>query len=1133
MRRTALALLLLVASLQAAERPPIEVLIMATTDLHCQLLQDGRGGGMAGVASMVEKLRREIPAAVLVDVGDAFEGSAAADYYATVDTTTPHPLAALMNRIGYSAMALGNHDFTYGMGLLPRLAGRLTFPMLAANVASPSAAWQSHIVVQAGQARILLVGVTTPWTAASEGPWLSDVRFDDPVPLLRRLIAELRKREKPDIVCVLAHTGLGETTAPPGAENAGLCIARLVPGIDVLFLGHTHTTVNEMVGSTLVLQAGARGSHVATARMALERRGKGWRIVRRQGDVVAVDAPTDSAVAALCRDAEAPVNRWLTDEVGTLSLAVSAGDGALRLDGISHLIAEAMRGAGKGDVALVPLPPERQAISAGRVLRRDLYGLQPYLNRLVTMRLSAEELRACLEHSASTWAPYAFDGAPLPTPSEGCQRDLFLVADGISYVLDYTAPAGNRLAWIRRGGRSLPDSLDVVVSSYHATGAGGYAALQHAPVIGRTQSFLRDLLPEYMARAAQPGEAEERWWSIPTYRGSWAQPTLDMFLARCGDAGYACVDWAGMPSSGLARRLVSDAWGGSLPAALSAELEHVPLTRGRLLSAVVRALPEAACTPGSAAARFIDVLPGPHASVWDSVVSSGLVAFVPGERLQAEATVSATDLAAFVLHGRYRALTIASSNDFHGHLERNPKRGYGGIEAMAAWVAAARSANPEGVILLDAGDAMQGTPISNLFQGSSTMQLYRRLGYDALAVGNHDFDWGQDVLKARIIEAGFPFLGANVLVAGTDAPPSWLTPWITIDRGGVRTAVVGFGTPETPWVTLASNVAGLNFEEPGLILDRLYPEVVAVKPDVVVVLGHLGLEETDGQMVGGASLLTESAAGRSHVLFNGHTHQFYATTIKGLPHLQGGSYGRAYAVARVWVDRLGHDTPWVVSSLDRLDPEAMRHPEVAAAVEAYRSELAPRTEVVITDLTVPVSRTLNEAGESTMGRLIAESQRWMAGTPIAIMNTGGVRSDVEAGPLTWQELFTVQPFGNTLVKATLTGRELLTTLEQGIHPGGASLQLAGIEVWMNTSRAFGQRVVEARLEDGTPIDPKATYSLVVNNFMASGGDGFTVLRDSATKYDTGIADLDAMIAYLKAMPSPVTVNLPPRMHLSE
>jgi 5'-nucleotidase len=174
---------------------------------------------------------------------------------------------------------------------------------------------------------------------------------------------------------------------------------------------------------------------------------------------------------------------------------------------------------------------------------------------------------------------------------------------------------------------------------------------------------------------------------------------------------------------------------------------------------------------------------------------------------------------------------------------------------------------------------------------------------------------------------------------------------------------------------------------------------------------------------------------------------------------------------------------------------------------------------------------MNEAGEMPMGRLIAEAQRRMVGAQVALMNPGGVRRDLDAGPVIWEDLFQAQPFGNTLVKATLTGSKLAQALEQGIYPSGANVQIAGINVWIDRSRPFGHRITKLILEDGTHVKPQASYTVVFNNFMGGGGDSYTVLRDASSKIDTGITDLDALIDYLKSYPLPATIPLEERMHL--
>lgn len=1119
------------------EQASLELVIMATTDLHGKLHHTGeQPGGMAEAASVIAELRSTADHSLLFDVGDAFEGSPAADYYALVDTVSPHPVAWAMKKMGYAAMVLGNHEFTYGLPFLKRVIQQLSFPVLGANLSSQDPFWEEYAVVNAGPLQILVIGTVTPWTALAEaGVVKRSVQFADQITCLNDRIPLLKEKYSPDITCVLAHTGMGEEGGAPLAEGQGHEIATQVPGIDALFLGHSHRTLNEKIDGVHVLQAGARGSHVAVLRLTVAKEKDGYRIIGSEGDIRAVaDADPDSLLLDGLRKAATPVQHWLTEEIGSVATPLLASGSYARHDDISGLLLNVMIEQGQGDAALIAAPPDDVRLNAGPITREALYELQPYLNRLVTIKLSGNQLAACLEEAARTWAPYPFDGSYPPPLASGKNRGSFLVAGGVEYILDYTKPYGERLVTLTKDGSPLgeTDTLLVVVTNYRKTGAGGYHWLQNAPVIKRSARWLRTYAEDWFRQ--RPGyrpEDPQGWYSLPTYQGTWAHPVLDMFLERFGPEHYVTIAWNSFPGAGITKQLMDDILGEAhsffLPEAQDGK---VLITRASLLRQLVRRLPDIPAYHGAGHQRFCDLHPEPVVSLWDSVVTSGLVAYVSGDSLKPDLPVTTGEYAGFLLNARYRALTVAASNDFHGHLEPNQRRRQGGSAALGGWLTRERSRNPEGVILLDAGDAMQGTPISNLFEGRSTINVYNHLGYDALAVGNHEFDWGQDILKERIVQAEFPFLGANVLAAGTGETVDWLERHVMVERGGSRVAVIGVCTAATPWMSLDRNMEGIEFQGVVDAFEECLPSVQDEDPDLIILVGHLGLEREGTRWTGEARVLAEVATDRVDMFFSGHNHQMYSTSVSGLPVLQGGSYGRAVSVARTWVDRLGGLSPWVNPSVVSLSSIGLEDPKTAALVHEYSVELAPKTQVVITELREPISTRAGRTGEMPMGRLIAEAQRRMVGAQVALMNPGGVRRDLGIGPVTWEDLFQAQPFGNTLVKATLSGRELVRALEQGIHPSGSCVQVAGIELWIDRSRGFGQRIIKAQLDDGTPVEPHVSYTVVFNNFMSGGGDSYTVLRDATSKVDTGIGDLDALIEYLKSFSLPASIQLEERMH---
>jgi len=1114
----------------------MEITLAATTDLHCRLNPDSlKGGGLASVARAVRELRSGSSCVILLDAGDAFEGSADADYYALVDTAAAHPLATAMNDLGYAAMAVGNHEFTYGIPFLERIRREVSFPLLAANISHDGTWWPGHTIIFEDDVSILVVGTTTPFTSSLEaGTVGEDVEFHDQVERLTELIPSLREQYDPDVVCVLAHTGPGKSSSPRESENQGFDITD-VEGIDVLFLGHTHKTFNDTVNGVLVLQGGSRGSHLATADLVLHKESTGWRIAEKSGTLIDTkqtepDERYHELFTAACR----PVEQWLNEPVGSLNEPLQAHQSFSRMDPLTRLVGEVMQIHARAAVAFLPVFPEGFRLDAGTVLRRDLYRLQPYLNALVTVEMTGDTLKQALEHAASVWDEYPYDGSYPPPVARGKHTYGFMAATGVDYVFDYRNPPGERVTGFRMPGRPVPggDTIPVVVSSYLRTGPFGYHWFAEAPEIARSSQWLRMNLEEWFQSHPEYESPEPRgWYSLPAYQGIPVQQVLDTLII---DAEF---DFGSMSSGSHIDPDHAVATAACiLGNELSMELKQVlaspdGIQRGQLLSALLHWIPEPITEKGIAEERFTDIRTSTEADVWDSVVASGLVAYLDDERLNPETPIYADEFLLVLAHARFRSITVASSNDFHGAIERNPKRGQAGVGGLSAWLKEARSENPNGVVLLDAGDAMQGTPISNLFNGSSTVSFYNDLGYDALTVGNHDFDWGQEILSDRSKQASFPLLGANVVREETGGVPEYLEPWTIINRGGIRIGVLGICTPSTPWITLAANVEGLEFQSPSGRIGGWVEDLRSEHPELIVLVGHMGVERVRDSWRGESLVVAEEAAGLVDVFFNGHTHQLYDTEIAGLPLLQGASSGRALSVVRAWLDRIGEREPVIETSVERLNPEVYYDPELEPRVEELKEELAPLTQVVITTLATEITRAAGETGEMPMGMIIAESQlRMVPGAQVALMNKGGVRAGLDAGPVTWQELYTVQPFGNTLMKATLTGEELISALEHGMTSSGATIQIAGMELTVDRTKPYGSRIIEARLADGSPIQPDSSYVTVFNNFIGSGGDGYDMLRDAEQSEDTGYLDLNALIQYLEKQPKPVSFDIEPLIH---
>jgi 2',3'-cyclic-nucleotide 2'-phosphodiesterase/3'-nucleotidase len=471
--------------------------------------------------------------------------------------------------------------------------------------------------------------------------------------------------------------------------------------------------------------------------------------------------------------------------------------------------------------------------------------------------------------------------------------------------------------------------------------------------------------------------------------------------------------------------------------------------------------------------------------------------------------------------------TILSTNDTHGRLLAatygfSGERLVGGSAVLGGYLHDARTESSEcPAFLVSAGDAMQGTLISNLTDGVSTIAVMNELGYDALAIGNHEFDWGVDVLRDRIEQSAFPFLGANIYERGTDEHPDWTQPYAILERGGVRVGVVGLTTRSTPTTTMPANVAELEFRSIADALDRYIPEVRAQGADFVVVVMHAGAFcDSAGVCHGEAMDELNATRERFDYAVTGHTHSRVETTIHGAPVVQSFANSTAFGIGRLRRDAEGNVEGELIeirqTYADKIESDA----DITALVEQYRETAAAQMERVVATLAVPLDKPSRQ-GEFALGRVIADAQRDATGTQIAVMNNGGIRRSLPAGPVTYNDLFELQPFGNTLVVLDLPGELLIETLEHALDDEGPDAHLSGMTVMYDPAASRGRRVREARLASGDQIQPDRSYSVTANDFMATGGSGYRALMGATSATMTGIVDLEALVRYLEARPQPI------------
>ena len=481
-------------------------------------------------------------------------------------------------------------------------------------------------------------------------------------------------------------------------------------------------------------------------------------------------------------------------------------------------------------------------------------------------------------------------------------------------------------------------------------------------------------------------------------------------------------------------------------------------------------------------------------------------------------------------------VTVLHTNDFHGSLQlagSNP-----GIARTAAVINSVRTAvGAANTALLDSGDMLQGTLLSNLYHGSSTIDAYNAVGYAAATLGNHEFDWGQATLAERAAQADFPFLAANVVLNDTGNcatagwnSPAFVEPWTVIDVGSganwLAVGVIGVTTVETPIISLASSTQGLCFKDPVEAIDRHYAAMQAAGADVVVVLSHLG--NTDGGYGYGIPVYGDQTLARElyahdlpvHLIVGGHSHTDLAAAqvIDGIPVVQAHYASRKVGRADFAVD---WSTGAVTVTWQRLtvSTTGTEDPAVKTLVDGFASTVDYQNQLnrVVGYTNVDLVRNYN--GDSLMGAFITDAIYQDLNTDgttandadMVFFNPGSLRADITSASkpyaIKYGELFNVLPFGQATVVADMTGADIAALLDQSATLFKGALQLSharyqfyrysdtlpgpqpwawgayDIEVWDKTDGAF------------VPLEPGRTYRIATTDFLAPAGqDGFTAFK---------------------------------------
>ena len=530
----------------------VTISVLATTDLHGNIYPldyyTGRPAnrGLAEVASLIQQVRAENPNNLLIDCGDTIEGSPLEYVYqslvangkAPLNLAPPSPplradpMMLVMNRLGYAAMAVGNHDFNFGLRNLEKAREEAQFPWISANIrVAPGGSerpFQSYLIKQVAGVKIAVIGITTPGVPIWEKPeHIGAYRFEPAADAVAATVAKLRDTEHPDLILVAAHSGMGrdlKTGAPqsPGENQVYEIATRAGAGVDAILFGHSHQELSSYrINQVLLVQPKNWGISLARVDFELEGAPGGWKVIAKRAILLPVgkNTPADPEILRLARPYHEFAERYLNTPVAEAREALSGVLGRVEDTPLVDAIQTVQLFYSKADVSFASLFNPRISVPRGPVTVRQIAALYVYDNDLYVIEGTGQMVKDALENSARYFLSCLGKRCEEPPLTDsrilGFNYDM---AQGVSYEIDLSRPAGDRIRNLTWDGRVLQpgQKLRIAVNNYRAAGSAGYSMFAHAKIIWRSTEGIRDLMVHYYTnQRILPSKSDDNWHILP------------------------------------------------------------------------------------------------------------------------------------------------------------------------------------------------------------------------------------------------------------------------------------------------------------------------------------------------------------------------------------------------------------------------------------------------------------------------------------------------------------------------------------------------------------------------------------------------------------------------------------------
>ncbi len=498
-------------------------------------------------------------------------------------------------------------------------------------------------------------------------------------------------------------------------------------------------------------------------------------------------------------------------------------------------------------------------------------------------------------------------------------------------------------------------------------------------------------------------------------------------------------------------------------------------------------------------------------------------------------------------------ITVLHTNDFHDRFEpisrfnstcrpddNTEGKCFGGAARLVTAITEAK-ARHDNVLLVDAGDQFQGTLFFQFYGGDVQAEIMNKIGYDAMAVGNHEFNNGPEGLLNFVSKAEFPVLMANADLSGEPALRDAIAKSTIVEKAGEKIGLIGVTPVNND--ELSSPGDNITFTDPSPAIQAEIDALEAEGVNKIILLSHSGYA-TDLVIAIQTLGLDLIIGGHSNTLLSNTDEKAegpYPTMTNGVPIVQAFAFGKYLGELEITFDDAGNVTE-VMGAPVLLDASVAEDESTVARLAELAGPLDEVRNAIVSEAADAIEgdRSFCRAEECQMGNLIADAilaRTKDQGIDIALQNGGGIRASIDAGEITKGEVLTVLPFQNTLSTFQITGATLKDALENAVlqyddpDATGRFLQVAGMTYTITKSAAFGSRISDITI-GGAPLDPEKVYGVASNNFIRNGGDGYDMFVDAMNAYDFG-PDLADVVAEYFAEQAPVTPYLDGRITINE